>query len=94
MRNGRDFLLKRSYSFGFERILASERMVLEPATEMKLLEDWNKRPSSFGSLGKPRVFSFRYYRRISRLQLAVVFRWCFRWVRLAVGGGVAAGGGS
>ncbi|KAJ7945992.1 RING-H2 finger protein [Quillaja saponaria] len=30
--NGRDFMLKRSYSFGFERSLASERMVMEPAT--------------------------------------------------------------
>ena len=30
--NGRDFLLKWSYSFGFERNLASERMVMEPAT--------------------------------------------------------------
>ena len=29
--NGRDFLLKRSYSFGFEQNLASERMVMEPA---------------------------------------------------------------
>ncbi|KHN32509.1 hypothetical protein glysoja_039601 [Glycine soja] len=28
----RDFLLKRSYLFGFERSLASERMVMEPAT--------------------------------------------------------------
>ncbi|KAL0014633.1 hypothetical protein SO802_001702 [Lithocarpus litseifolius] len=30
--NGRDFLLKRLYSFGFEWNLASERMVMEPAT--------------------------------------------------------------
>ena len=29
--NGRDFLLKWSYSFGFEQNLASERMVMELA---------------------------------------------------------------
>jgi E3 ubiquitin-protein ligase RNF38/44 len=64
--NDRDFLLKRSYSFGFERSLASERMVLEPATaspwRYRRGSFWSKRPSPFGSLGKPRVFSFRYYR--------------------------------
>lgn len=67
---GRDFLLKRSYSFGFERSLASERMVMEPATASPWRYHrrggsssfWSKRPSPFGSLGKPRVFSFRYYR--------------------------------
>ncbi|XP_054786469.1 RING-H2 finger protein ATL65 [Prosopis cineraria] len=67
---GRDFLLKRSYSFGFERSLASERMVMEPATASpwryhrrgSSSSFWTKRPSPFGSLGKPRVFSFRYYR--------------------------------
>ncbi|KAH1220175.1 RING-H2 finger protein ATL65 [Glycine max] len=64
----RDFLLKRSYSFGFERSLASERMVMEPATASPWRyrrgssSFWSKRPSPFGSLGKPRVFSFRYYR--------------------------------
>ncbi|KAL1324088.1 hypothetical protein HN51_034269 [Arachis hypogaea] len=69
--NGRDFLLKRSYSFGFERSLASERMlVMEPATASpwryrrggSSSSFWSKRPSPFGSIGKPRVFSFRYYR--------------------------------
>ncbi|PON44721.1 43kDa postsynaptic protein [Trema orientale] len=65
--NGRDFLLKRSYSFGFERGAASERMmVTEPATaspwRYRRGGFWSKRPSPFGSLGKPRVFSFRYYR--------------------------------
>ncbi|KAI4295580.1 hypothetical protein L6164_035612 [Bauhinia variegata] len=66
--NGRDFLLKRSYSFGFERSLASERMVMEPATASPWRyrrgssSFWSKRPSPFGSLGKSRVFSFRYYR--------------------------------
>ncbi|TKY67511.1 RING-H2 finger protein ATL65 [Spatholobus suberectus] len=66
--NARDFLLKRSYSFGFERSLASERMVMEPATASPWRyrrgssSFWSKRPSPFGSLGKPRVFSFRYYR--------------------------------
>lgn len=65
--NGRDFLLKRSYSFGFERSLASERMmVMEPATaspwRYRSGSFWSKRQSPFGSLSKPRVFSFRYYR--------------------------------
>ncbi|KAI4298393.1 hypothetical protein L6164_031959 [Bauhinia variegata] len=66
--DGRDFLLKRSYSFGFERSLASERMVMEPVTASPWRyrrgssSFWNKRPSPFGSLGKSRVFSFRYYR--------------------------------
>jgi hypothetical protein len=63
-----DFLLKRSYSFGFERSLPSERMVIDPATTSPWRYRrgstgfWNKRPSPFGSLGKSRVFSFRYYR--------------------------------
>lgn len=65
----RDFTLKRSYSFGFERSIASERMVMETATVSPWryrrsggVSFWNKRPSPFGSLSKPRVFSFRYYR--------------------------------
>ncbi|XP_047149548.1 RING-H2 finger protein ATL65 [Vigna umbellata] len=64
----RDFLLKRSYSFGFERSVASERMVMEATTASPWRyrrgsnSFWSKRPSPFGSLGKPRVFSFRYYR--------------------------------
>ena len=63
-----DFLLKRSYSFGFERSLPSERMVIDPATTSPWRyrrgnnSFWSKRPSPFGSLGKSRVFSFRYYR--------------------------------
>ncbi|KAH7517898.1 hypothetical protein FEM48_Zijuj09G0112900 [Ziziphus jujuba var. spinosa] len=65
--NGRDFLLKRSYSFGFERSSISKRMmVMEPATtspwRYRRGSFWSKRPSPFGSLSKPRVFSFRYYR--------------------------------
>ncbi|KAM7459249.1 hypothetical protein LguiA_027459 [Lonicera macranthoides] len=64
--NGRDFLLKRSYSFGFERNLGSERLMLEPATASPYRYRrggfWSKRPSPFSSLTKPRVFSFRYYR--------------------------------
>ncbi|XP_057966026.1 RING-H2 finger protein ATL65 [Malania oleifera] len=64
--NGRDFLLKRSYSFGFERNFPSERLVLEPATaspwRYRRSSFWGKRPSPFGSLTKSRVFSFRYYR--------------------------------
>lgn len=64
---GRDFLLKRSYSFGFERSLASERMMdastVSPWRYRRGSSSfWSKRPSPFGSLGKPRVFSFRYYR--------------------------------
>ncbi|XP_073126234.1 RING-H2 finger protein ATL65-like [Henckelia pumila] len=63
--NRRDFLLKRSYSFGFERNLGSERLTLEPVTASPWRYRrgfWSKRPSPFTSLTKPRVFSFRYYR--------------------------------
>lgn len=66
--NGRDFLLKRSYSFGFERNLGSERLVMEPATASPWRyrrgggSFWSKRPSPFSSLTKNRVFSFRNYR--------------------------------
>ncbi|XVF00634.1 hypothetical protein REPUB_Repub04eG0017800 [Reevesia pubescens] len=63
------FMLKRSYSFGFERSLAAERMVTEPNTASPWRYRrggngfWSKRASPFGSLmTKPRVFSFRYYR--------------------------------
>ncbi|KAF5745647.1 RING-H2 finger protein ATL65 [Tripterygium wilfordii] len=68
--HGHHMLLKRSYSFGFERSLPSERMVMEPATTSPWRfrrgsgNFWSKRPSPFGSLSKPRVFSFRYYRGI------------------------------
>lgn len=63
----RDFLLKRSYSFSFERNLGSERLVFEPATTSPWRYRrgggfWSKRLSPFGSLAKPRVFSFRYCR--------------------------------
>ncbi|KAI3518561.1 hypothetical protein L1887_07366 [Cichorium endivia] len=66
--NRRDFLLKRSYSFGFERNLGSERLVMEPATTSPWRyrrrggggSFWRKRPSPFST--KTRVFSFRYYR--------------------------------
>ncbi|GAB2267288.1 hypothetical protein Dimus_002273 [Dionaea muscipula] len=62
----RDCLLKRSYSFGFERNFPSERLVLEPVTA----SPWRyhrrggfwRRASPFTSLPKSRVFSFRYYR--------------------------------
>ncbi|GKV24328.1 hypothetical protein SLEP1_g33956 [Rubroshorea leprosula] len=64
-----NFVLKRSYSFGFERNLAAERMLTEPNTASPWRYRrgtsgfWSKRPSPFGSLmAKPRVFSFRYYR--------------------------------
>ncbi|KAK1439891.1 hypothetical protein QVD17_05715 [Tagetes erecta] len=67
--NRRDFLLKRSYSFGFERNIGSERLVMEPATASPWRyrragggSFWSKRPSPFSSLTKTRVFSFRYYR--------------------------------
>ncbi|TXG64468.1 hypothetical protein EZV62_011462 [Acer yangbiense] len=63
--NGR-YMLKRSYSFGFERSLMSERMVTEAVTaspwRYRRNSFWSKRPSPFGSLTKSRVFSFRYYR--------------------------------
>lgn len=70
-RRDHDFLLKRSYSFGFERsAAASERMMM--VMEANAMTTpwrraggggfWSKRPSPFGSLPKPRVFSFRYYR--------------------------------
>ncbi|XP_022748657.1 RING-H2 finger protein ATL65-like [Durio zibethinus] len=64
-----NFVLKRSYSFGFERSLAAERMVTEPNTASPWRYRrggngfWSKRASPFGSLMmKPRVFSFRNYR--------------------------------
>ncbi|XP_009618632.1 RING-H2 finger protein ATL65 [Nicotiana tomentosiformis] len=68
--SGRDILLKRSYSFGFERNLGSERLILEATTASPWRyrraigsgSFWSKRPSPFSSLTKPRVFSFRYYR--------------------------------
>ncbi|XAR72852.1 hypothetical protein NMG60_11019630 [Bertholletia excelsa] len=66
--NGGDLLLKRSYSFGFERNLGSERLDLEPVTASPWRFRrggggfWSKRPSPFSSLTKPRIFSFRHYR--------------------------------
>ncbi|XP_068654092.1 RING-H2 finger protein ATL65-like [Aristolochia californica] len=63
--HARDFLLKRSYSFSFERSLASDRMILEPATA----SPWRyRRGGAFWrrtsplSSAKSRVFSLRYYR--------------------------------
>lgn len=65
----RDFMLKRSYSFSFERSIMSERtLVTEPVTASPWRYRrggggfWSKRLSPFGSLSKPRVFSFQYYR--------------------------------
>ncbi|OVA18616.1 zinc finger protein [Macleaya cordata] len=64
--NGRNFLLKRSYSFGFERNLASDRLMTEAATaspwRYSRRSFWSKRTSPFSSVSKPRVFSLRYYR--------------------------------
>nr|XP_043619068.1 RING-H2 finger protein ATL65 [Erigeron canadensis] len=63
--NRRDFLLKRSYSFGFERNIGSERLVMEPATVSPWRyrrggnSFWSRKPSPFN---KSRVFSFRYYK--------------------------------
>ncbi|XP_058069168.1 RING-H2 finger protein ATL65 [Magnolia sinica] len=58
----RDFLLKRSYSFGFERNLAVDRMVLDTATaspwRYRRGNFW-KRPSPSPFTSKARVFSFR-----------------------------------
>lgn len=66
--NGRDILLKRSYSFGFERNFPSERLVLDPTTvspwRYRRGNFWGKRPSPFSSLTKHRVFSLRYYRGV------------------------------
>ncbi|KAF3333797.1 RING-H2 finger protein ATL65-like protein [Carex littledalei] len=71
-----NLILKRSYSFGFERSLANERMVLEPSTASPWRfrhhhrnSFWSKRwPSPFqGSTSasrSSRVFSFRTYRAI------------------------------
>lgn len=71
----RNFLLKRSYSFGFERNLAAERMILDGSTasppwRYRHRGFWSKRwPSPFGGGGggssssrTARVFSFRSYR--------------------------------
>ncbi|KAJ0980335.1 hypothetical protein J5N97_008590 [Dioscorea zingiberensis] len=70
-----DFLLKRSYSFGFERSLAADRMVLEASTaspwRYRHRNFWSKRwPSPFGGGSSSasrasRVFSFRSYRGVS-----------------------------
>ncbi|XWS40362.1 hypothetical protein CRYUN_Cryun18bG0134600 [Craigia yunnanensis] len=69
-----NFVLKRSYSFGFESSLAADRMVTEPNTVSPWRYRrggngfWSKRASPFGSLMmKPRVFSFRYYRGMKTL---------------------------
>ncbi|KAK7856361.1 ring-h2 finger protein atl65 [Quercus suber] len=74
--NGRDFLLKQSYSFGFKWNLASERMVMEPATtspwRYRRGNFWSKRPSLFGSITKPRVFSFHYYKGMKSPILPII----------------------
>ncbi|PIA55575.1 hypothetical protein AQUCO_00700109v1 [Aquilegia coerulea] len=79
--SGRDFLLKRSYSFGFERSLGTDRIVLEAATatpwRYRRGNFWNsssKRPSPFNSIGKSRVFSFRYYRGMNMNMKSPFFR--------------------
>ncbi|KAH7660923.1 Zinc finger RING/FYVE/PHD-type protein [Dioscorea alata] len=73
-----DFLLKRSYSFGFERSLAADRMVLEASTaspwRYRHRSFWSKRwPSPFGGGSSSasrasRVFSFRSYRGVSSVK--------------------------
>lgn len=69
----RDFLLKRSYSFGFERSLAAERLLLEASTaspwRYRHRSFWSKRwPSPFAGSSSAsrasRVFSFRSYRGV------------------------------
>ncbi|KAG1368536.1 RING-H2 finger protein ATL65 [Cocos nucifera] len=74
-----DFLLKRSYSFGFERSLAADRMVLETSMaspwRYRYRSFWSKRwPSPFGGISgggsssasrAARVFSFRSYRSVA-----------------------------
>lgn len=66
--NGRNFLLKRSYSFEFERNLGSDNLATEPSTASPWRFRrggggfWSKRQSPFSSLSKPRVFSFHQYR--------------------------------
>lgn len=98
--NGRDFLLKRSYSFGFERSLASERMMLEPATaspwRYRRGSFWSKRLSPFGSLTKPRVFSFRYARGMKSpfFRRRGFFPLSESSVRFAGSGGGGGGGSS
>uniref|UniRef100_A0A2P2J910 RING-type E3 ubiquitin transferase n=1 Tax=Rhizophora mucronata TaxID=61149 RepID=A0A2P2J910_RHIMU len=65
--DGRDFLLKRSYSFGFERSVASERiLVTEPVTvspgRYRKGSFWSKRLSPFAPSSRSRVFSLRHHR--------------------------------
>lgn len=63
----RDFLLKRSYSDGFDRGMEADRMVLEPSTaspwrhrHVRVGGFWSKRwPSPFCGSSASRVFSFR-----------------------------------
>ncbi|KAG6490768.1 hypothetical protein ZIOFF_048906 [Zingiber officinale] len=63
----RDFLLKRSYSDGFDRGMEADRMVLEPSTASpwrhrhgRVGGFWSKRwPSPFCGSSASRVFSFR-----------------------------------
>ncbi|MFS7933387.1 putative transcription factor C2H2 family [Helianthus anomalus] len=65
--NRRNFLLKRSYSFGFERNFGSSRLAMETASPWRYRRSggsfWFKKPSPspFG-LTKTRVFSFRQSR--------------------------------
>ncbi|KAK9136425.1 hypothetical protein Syun_015755 [Stephania yunnanensis] len=102
MNYSRDFVLKRSYSFGFERSLAADRMVLEAATatpwRYRRGSFWSKRPSPFTSVSKHRVFSFRSYRGMTkspffrRRQSTTFFPMSESSVRFS--GGVGGGGGS
>ncbi|KAL1801862.1 hypothetical protein ACET3Z_030509 [Daucus carota] len=80
----RNFLLKRSYSFGFERNLGSERLLNEPA----MTSPWRyrrsggfwstKRPSPFSTLTKHRVFSLRrlrsFWRKLPNVRVKVRLR--------------------
>ncbi|XP_042508711.1 RING-H2 finger protein ATL65-like [Macadamia integrifolia] len=98
---GRDILLKRSYSFGFERNFATDRLVLEPTTaspwRYRRASFWSKRPSPFSSLGKSRVFSFRQYRGMKSpffRRRSGFFPLSESSLRFSGGGGVNGGGSS
>lgn len=84
--NSEDFLMKKSFLFGFEQSLVSERMATEAdmASSCKYQwwssDFWSKRPLSLGSHGKPRVFSFWYYRGIVKVEREIWQRWEFVWL--------------
>ncbi|KAL0334783.1 UNVERIFIED_CONTAM: RING-H2 finger protein ATL65 [Sesamum radiatum] len=88
--NRRDFLLKRSYSFGFERNLGSERLVLEPVTASPWRyrrgggggSFWSKRPSPFSSLTKTQGFLISL---LQRHEIPILATAEHRWVLPVIG---------